>query len=389
MASRQQRKRTRASTWIIVMATATVVGFILWSLWAKLDQITRAAGRVIPTGRVQIVQSADGGVIRDLRVREGDVVKRGQLLVTLDRTALGASVGEGQARVAALKTAMVRIEAELFGRPLAFPPDVAIYSDFVANQRALYARRRQALASELQSLRSQASLVREELNLNQPLVDTGDVPRAEVIRMERQLSDLQGQIVNRQNQYQQDLQTEYAKTAEELVSAQQTLTQRGEGLGNTELRAPVDGIVDDIRITTVGGVLRAGDEVMKIVPTGRKLIVEARVSPSDIAFIRRGQQASVKFDAYDSARYGVGRGQVVFISADTTLDERAAGPQDAYYRVQLNVDTSAMRPGRPSEPIEIQPGMTATVEIKTGENTVFGYLTKPILKTTSEALRER
>lgn len=389
MASRHLRKKSRGSTWIIVLAAAAVIGFIAWSLWAELDQITRAPGQVIPSGRVQVVQSPDGGVIREIGVREGDVVRKGQLLVTLDRTTSGASVDESRARVAALKTAKARIEAELFGKPLVFPADVASYPEFIGNQRMLYARRRQALAAQLQSMRGQAVLARQELDLNLPLVATGDVARSEVIRMQRQVSDLQGQIANQQNLYQQELQAEYAKTTEELVTAEQLLTQRGEGLVNTELRAPANGIVKNVNLTTVGGVLGPGDDVLQIVPTGDELIVEARVSPKDIAFIRPGQAASVKFDAYDSARYGVGRGQVTFISPDTMADERGVGPRESYYRVHLKVDTKSMHAAAANEPIEIQPGMTTVVEIKTGENTVFGYLTKPILKTTSEALRER
>lgn len=379
----------RASTWIIVLAALAVGGFILWSLWAELDQIARARGTVIPTGRVQVIQSADGGVITRIRVREGDAVRKGQLLVSLDKVKLGASVDEARARVAALKSAMARIQAELFGRPLAFPEDVQAYPEFVANQRQLYAQRRASLGADIAALQSQGRLIREELNLNMPLVRSGDVARSEIIRMQRNAADVDGQVASRRARYLQDLQAEYAKTQEDLVTAEQLLTQRADALGNADLLSPADGVVKNVRVTTVGGVLRPGDEMLTIVPTGDALIVEAKVAPADIAFVRVGQTASVKFDAYDSSVYGVGTGRVTFISPDTLVEERPGAPADTYYRVHLAVDTAAMRARRAGETIAIQPGMTAIVEIKTGESTVFRYLTKPITKTTAEALGER
>lgn len=381
--------RSRASFWVIVFASAAVLGFVLWSVWAELDQITRARGQVIPTGRVQTVQAATEGVISRILVREGDRVEKGQLLVALDQVKAGAAVEEGRARVAALKATMTRIEAELFNRPLAFPADVQAYPELVSNQSMLFARRRQSLSADLAALGSQLSLARQELELNRPLVATGDIARAELLRLQRAVSDLSGQISSRRSRYLEELQAEYARTQEELTTAQQALTQRANDLGNAELRAPVAGLVNNLKVSTVGGVVRPGDEVMQIVPAGARLIVEARVSPAEIAFIKRGQSASVKFDAYDSGVYGAAEGEVIFVSPDTTVAPREGGGQDSFYRVQLAVDTSTMRPKNPGERIVIQPGMTATAEIKTGSTTVFRYLTKPILKTTSESMTER
>jgi adhesin transport system membrane fusion protein len=222
-----------------------------------------------------------------------------------------------------------------------------------------------------------------------PLVSSGDVARAEIIRMQRGIADIQGQIVNKRSKYQQDLQAEFAKVEEELVSAQQILAQRRDALAATELRSPANGIVKNVRFTTVGAVLRPGDEVMQIVPTGEKLIVEAQVAPRDIAFIKVGQKASVKFDTYDSAIYGSGIGEVSYVSPDTLVEQRPDGESVTYYRINLNVDIREMRPKQQGERIIIQPGMTVVAEIKTGENTVLRYLTKPILKTVSESFGER
>ncbi|HEV2568116.1 HlyD family type I secretion periplasmic adaptor subunit [Sphingomonas sp.] len=381
--------RSRTSIWVIALSTLAVLGFFLWSIWAELDQITRARGQVIPTGRVQTVQAATEGTVNAIMVKEGDRVAKGQLLVALDQVSAGAAVEEGRARVAALRASMARIEAELFNRPLSFPADVAAFPDVANNQRMLLARRRQALNADIAALSAQLTLARQELELNRPLVGSGDIARAELLRLQRSVSDLSGQIASRRSRYLQELQTEYTQTQEQLTTAEQGLTQRTDQLGNAELRAPVAGIVSNLKLSTVGAVLRPGDEVMQIIPAGARLIVEANLSPAEIAFIRPGQSASVKFDAYDASVYGGAEGKVIFVSPDTTTVPRADGGQDSFYRVQLAVDTRTMRPRDPGERIAIQPGMTATAEIKTGTTTVFRYLTKPILRTTSEAMGER
>ena len=379
--------KIRHSTVIIAMAAVALAALVLWSLWANIDQITRARGQVIPSGRTQVIQSQEGGTIAEILVREGDRVRRGQLLVRLDAVQLRAALEESEARAASLRTKMARIEAELFNRPLKFPAGVESHPQFVANQRQLYNRRREALRSSLASLESMVQLARQELAMNQPLLETGDVSRSEILRMQRGVADLQGQMSSRRNEYLQELQTEYAATEEELATVEQQLTQRQSALEGAELRSPVDGVVVNSKVTTVGGVIRPGDEVLQIVPSADRLIVEARLSPAEIAFIRVGQPASLKFDAYDSAIYGAGEGRVSYVSADTLSEQTPQGAQ-SYYIVHLNVDASMLRP-RPGERIALQPGMTATAEIVTGESTVFKYIMKPILKTTSESLGER
>lgn len=375
------------SNFIILVAAAAVLGFIGWSLWADLDQVTRAPGTVVPSARVQIIQSAEGGVIKQMLVREGDRVRRGQLLVTLDKVSQTAAVVESNAKVDDLRTQMVRIQAELFDRPLQFPSDIAD-REFIANQTALYRQRRQALQEELKNLRSMLRLTEEELKMNLPLVESGDVSRSEILRMQRTVADLQGQISNRRNEYMQELQTEYARIEGELATAEQAMTQRRQALDQTELYAPTDGVVVNVAYNTIGAVLKPGDEVLQIVPTDDTLLVEARVPPSDIAFVRKGQEAAVKFDAYDSSIYGSAIGEVTYVSADTLTEETADGPV-SYYAANLTVETRTMRTRHAGESINLQPGMTATAEIKTGESTVFEYLTKPILKTADEALEER
>lgn len=375
------------SSMVINMTAVAMVGLLIWAGWAEIDQVSRAMGQVIPAGRVQVIQSADGGVIGEILVREGDRVRRGQKLVVLDPVRIQAAVEESRAKVASYRTVKSRIEAELFNRPLAFTDDVQAFPEFVANQRQLYSRRRTAQAEDIGTLRNMQAIARRELEMNMPLLEFGDVSRSEIMRLQRSVADIEGQIANRQNKYLQDLQAEYSRTEEELVVAEQTLKQRQAALDAAIMFAPTDGVVKNVRFTTIGAVLRPGDEVLQIVPTGDKLIIEAKVSPVDIAYLRVGQNASVKFDAYDSSIYGSANGRVTYISPDTLTEQKPTGEQ-IFYRVNVVADARSLRP-RVGEKIEIQPGMTATVEIKTGKNTVLGYLLKPISKTFGESMGER
>lgn len=380
--------RFNLNQWAVISIALFIVTMVTWSTWAELEQVSRAPGQVIPSGRVQVIQSTDGGVIADILVREGERVRKGQRLVMLDQVKLKAAVAESQGKVASLMSSMARINAELFDRPLDFPPEVDAFPDFLANQTMLYQKRRRALRDQLSALQGMLQLMQQELDMNQPLLVTGDVSRADILRLQRGVSDLQAQIVNVRNKYLQDLQAEYTKTEEDLVAARESLAQRTDMLKDTEIRAPADGIVKNIRLTTIGGVLRPGDEVLSIVPTGDKLILEIKVSPGDIAFVRVGQTTSIKFDAYDSSIYGAANGSITYVSPDTLIEKSESG-ESVYYRVHASVATKNMKPGRVNELIEIQPGMTATAEIQTGKNTVFGYLTKPISKTFGDALKER
>lgn len=378
----------RPSSLIILGIISFFVLAVAWSFWAELDQVSRAPGQIIPTGRVQVIQSTDGGKIANILVREGEHVKKGQLLVQLDETKISAAVGEARGKVASLMSSMARINAELFDRPLSFPPEVNGFPDFKANQTELYSKRRQALQDQLSSLRGMLSLMQQELQMNLPLLKQGDVSRADVLRLQRGVNDIESQLVNVRNKYIQDLQAEYTKTEEDLVTAREVLAQRSDALADTRIIAPVDGIVKNVRLTTIGGVLRPSDEVVTIVPTGDKLILETKMQPSDIAYVRVGQPASVKFDAYDSSIYGSAVGRVIYVSPDTLAEQRPQG-EVLYYRVHIMADPSRLKPHLPGERIEIQPGMTATAEIQTGRNTVWHYLTKPINKTMSEAFTEK
>lgn len=376
-----------SSTSIIALTAVALASFLIWASFSEIDQVSRATGRVIPAGRVQVLQSNEGGVITAILVREGDQVRQGQTLVVLDKVKLQAAVEEGRAQVAALKASRSRIEAELFNRDLEFPREIRDFPHFIENQRQLFVKRREAHEQDIAALRMMLGLAQQELEMNKPLLEHGDVSRSEVIRLQRALADIEAQIANKENKYLQDLQAEYTKTEEELVTAEQTLTQRLASLRGTEIEAPTDGIVKNVRLTTIGGVLRPGDEVMQIVPTGDDLIIEAKVSPADIAYVQEGQDASVRFDAYDSSIFGTATGKVTYISPDTLTEQQGSGEQ-VYYRVHIRADTSSMHE-RPNKQIVIQPGMTTAAEIQTGRNTILNFLAKPLIKTISSSFGER
>lgn len=368
-------------------AAIVVMGSLVWAAYAPLDQITRGSGQVIASSHTQVIQAADGGVIQRLNVREGDKVKRGQLLATLDKVRVEAIVKESAARAAALRANIARLKAEVFGGSPVFGPELAAYPEFIANQKTLFIKRQAAINEEVSALNASLTLVNNELQMNLPLLKTGDVSRVDVLRLQRQVADLNGQITNRKNKYLQDSQAELSKAEEELAGVLQILAQRQEQLDNTRMVAPVDGVIKNVRLTTPGAVLKPGEELLSIVPTGDELIVETKIKPADIAYLKPGLEASVKFDAWDYSIHGSFKGHVSYISADTLSEETRQGEQ-TYYRVKVALPSQSLISHK-GNTIELQPGMTAQIEIKTGTQTVLQYLTKPITKTVSESMGER
>jgi len=373
-------------SWLLRGSALACVLAVAWAGWARIEQVTRASGQVIASGRNQVVQTPDGGVIEELLVHEGSVVKRGQLLFKLEATKAQAAWRESAARTAALRATAARLQAEVFGGEPRFANDPQ-FAEFERNQRVLFTRRQSAINEEVAALQQALDLVKTELQLNEPLVKSGDVSRADILRLQRQVADIQGQITNRRNKYLQDSQAELAKAQEDLSSAEQVLAQRKEQLDYTQAHAPTDGIVRNVRITTRGGVARPGEEILQIVPQDGDLLVEVKVKPADIGFVKPGLPATLKLDAWDYTIYGTLQGVVTYISADTLTEETRTN-EPPYYRVQIRInDQSLSRPQ--SKELAVQPGMTVTAEIRTGSSTVLRYITKPVTKTLSESLGER
>jgi adhesin transport system membrane fusion protein len=373
--------------WSIRVMVIGLLLLLLWSAVGKIDQVTRAQAQIIAAERTQLVQSSDGGVLTQLHVKEGDVVKAGQLLATLQKERAAAAVSDSSAKVAALNITLARLHAEVYGKPLVFDKQLLIYADYIRNQTDLYNKRQTAFNDDIRALQEILGLGEDELRINRQLEASGDVSRAEILRLQRSVADIKAQLAGKRNKYFQDAQAEMTKAQEELSTQTEQLRDRSQVLEHTELVAPVDAVVNNIKVSTVGGVVRAGDTVMELLPTGDNLIAEAKIPPADIAFVAIGQTASVKLDAYDSSIFGALTGTVSYISPDVLTEETRQGPF-IYYRVRIRI-TGAEFKGDKAHEIQLRPGLTASVEIKALERTVLSYLTKPISKTFSQSMGER
>jgi len=374
----------RRSIYIII---AGVAALLAWASVAEIDQVTRAPAQIIAADRTQVIQSPESGVVTQIHVKEGEQVKTGQLLVTLEKERAQAAVADSRAKVAALRITVARLQAEVYGKPLRFDPELQQYPEYIRNQTDLYNKRQTAYKEDIQSLENILSLAKSELDINSRLVVTGDVSRSEILRLQRSVADIEAQIANKRNKYFQDAQAEMTKAQEDLNTQTEQLRDRSQLLEHTELVAPTNGMVNNIRMTTLGAVVRPGDVVLEISPTGGDLIAEAKVSPADIAFIAVGQSASVNLDAYDSAIFGSMRGQVSYISPDVLTEDTRQGPQ-SYYRVRILIKENEFKGSKASQ-IHLRPGLSASVDIKAMDRTVLSYLTKPITKTLSQSMGER
>lgn len=374
--------------WVVLgTLLLVIVPFLVWASYARLDRISHATGQVIATAKTQEIQAAIDGVVEKIYVQEGTHVRKGDKLITLERSQAEAAYKDSKAKVAALKATLVRLRAEVYDKPLTFPDELKDFPDFVQNQKALFQRRQRALNDDLSTLHESLKLAKEELDMNLPLLKSGDISAAEVIRLKRQIADIEGRIASTHNKYFQDSQTEMTKAEEELSTKLQELADRSVTLERTVITSPMDAIVKNIILTTQGARVHPGDVILELVPVGDELIIEAKMNPSDVSFVKSGQLAAVKLDAYDYSIYGIFHGKVKHISPDTLLDKTAQG-EKYYFRVliYLNQENITSKDGKV---INITPGMTAQVDIVTGDRTVLSYLTKPVTKTFSEALHER
>ena len=371
--------------WILVAGLAAV---ITWASVYRIDQVTRGVGTVIASSRIQVIQAVDGGVLKSLKVREGDEVKQGEVLAILDQTRFAAQVMELDSRLAALHGQAARLRAEVTGAAkINFPASVKNFPELIAVQRALFAQKRQGLEEELRTLGVAVKLAREDAHLVAELAKTGDVSRSEVIKAERALNDAEAQLINRKNKYYQEARVELAKTEDDIGQNEQIRTPRAQQLSDTVLKAPVSGIVKNVRITTQGGVLRAGEELLQIVPLDDVLIVETKIRPSDIALLKPELKATIRFDPFDYTVYGSVSGKVSYVSADTIKEEGKNG-ELTYYRVHVSTTAKPVKTST-GRTLDILPGMTAQVDIRTGDRTVLEYLLKPLRKTLTESFGER
>lgn len=377
---------SRGASRIIYLVAGALVVFLLWASFAWVDEIVRADGEVVSSSRSQIVQNLEGGILAELHVHQGDEVKAGQILARLQDTKFRAAADDLQDRIDALEIKQYRLEAELEGAfDFDVPQELADRSPGIyTSERALFNARQTDFTSRRESAREILDQLKDEHANMQRLYKKEIVALIEVNRAQKAVSDAQAKYNEIGTQSELELAEDYSKTLRELTSYRQELRLARDQLERTVITSPMAGIVNSLSVTTIGGVIRPGEEILEIIPLGEEMFVEARVKPENIASVQPGQDATIKLSAYDYTIYGSLRGKVDFVSADTFEDER--NPRaEPYYRVTVKVDRSQFTERQ--QEIEIRPGMRATAELQTGTKTILQYMLKPLYKS-REALRE-
>lgn len=373
------------ASWVVWTSVACLLVFVLWASVFELDEVTTGNGKVVPSSREQVVQSLEGGIVAQLHVREGDVVEAGQVLARLDPTRAEATVQESASRMRAALATAARLEAEVGGAAPAFPEEVRADPELVRAETALYHSRRESLRESTAGLSRALALVNQEVRLTEPLVARGAASDVELLRLRRQASELQNKITDLRTQYAVSAREELARANAQVLEQQSVTRGRADALARSTIVSPVRGVVKNVEVTTVGGVVPPNGKLMEIVPLDDQLVIETRVSPRDVAFLHPGQRALVKITAYDYHIYGGLEGEVTMISPDTIQDEVKADV--FYYRVFIRTEKDHLT-NAVGRTFAIFPGMVATADIQTGSKTVMSYLVKP-LNRAGEALRER
>jgi adhesin transport system membrane fusion protein len=394
----------RTARMLLVTIAAMIACGLVWANFAVLDEVKRGDGRVIPSRQMQVVQTLEGGIVRDILVEEGAIVRKDQPLMRIDDTNFAAQFGEVRERRAAMAARVARLTAEAEGlkQPVFSSELRALAPRAVAAEMSVFDARAKKVQQDIDVLQQSRSRLSEnikfldrELELTRKLYAQRIVPEIEMIRLERQASETRGQLAevvsrleNVRASFLSTVEEDLAKSRGELAVLEESIKGARDRLQRTELRAPVYGIVNKVHVTTVGAVVQPASSVMDIVPLEDTLLVEGRIRPQDIAFIRPGQDAVVKITAYDPTVYGSLGGKVERISADTISEKNDKGESaETFYRVIVRTEKNAL--GTAENPLPIIPGMVATVEVLTGAKSVLDYLVKPARLLRDEALRER
>lgn len=376
----------RAETHAVRLIAVACALFFIWAFVFPLTEVSSGSGTVVPSSREQVIQSLDGGILASLSVHEGDVVEEGELLARLDPTRSASNVEEAEAKYYAAIATAARLRAEIAGdEAVAFPPELDGHDDLKTNETALFVSRRDGMREALAGLTNELALVRQELAITRGLQSSGASSRVELIGLEREAAKTEMDIASLKAD-------RLVKAGEELQNANaeaevqsSVVRGRSDQLQRLTFRAPMRGVVKDIAVTTIGGVVPPNGDLMTIVPIDDQLLIEAKIAPRDIAFIHPGQEALVKISAYDYSIFGGMKGEVTTISPNTVRDD--VKPEIVYYRVYIRTDSDHLT-NKAGTVFPIVPGMIATVDIRTGEKTVWQYLVKPFNRA-REALRER
>jgi len=413
----------RLTIWCLV---GFVLFVVLWANFAIVDEVTRGEGKAIPSSRLQKIQNLEGGIVAELFAREGQIVEVGDPLLRLDDTRFASNVGETEADRLALTARVERLTAEVEGRDLMMSDSVMRDAPNLANsERALFESRRDQLRDEIGGLeeqlaqrrqegremsskqeqfRSSLSLLRKEIEMSEPLVASGAISPVEVLRLKRAevesrgqldattlalprahaaIKEIESKISETRGRFRSEALTQLNEARTELSKLESTGKALEDRVRRTLITSPVRGVVKQMLVSTIGGVIQPGSDMVEIVPLDDSLLIEAKVRPQDIAFLHPGQEAMVKFSAYDFTVYGGLKAELEHISADSITDEEG----NSFYLIHLRTDKSHL--GTDEKPLLIIPGMVATVDIITGHKSVLSYLLKPIIRARAEALRER
>ena len=365
---------------------------LLWAANCNIEEVTTGSAQIVPSSREQVLQSLEGGILQQLLVHEGDTVEKGQVVARIDPTRAKASFRESANRLLALKAQAARLAAEATGTELVFPPEVQKSPELVQRETGAYQLRKRALDESVAGYVRTRDLIEKELVMAKKLAAESLRSNTGVLKLERQANDAELQIIDRQNRYRKEANDELSKVDVEMASLQETALGRQDTLERTELRSSVHGVVNTIRINTIGGVIQPGAEIMEITPLDDQLLVETKIKPSDVAFLAPGQEAVVKISAYDYSIYGGLKGHVQSISPGALKNEEAKMPKrqgadETYYRVMVLTESNTLTKAG-SRQLRVIPGMTATVDIRTGEKSLLQYLLRPLLRV-QEAFREK
>lgn len=421
------RMKPTESSHFMLLAVASLVGaFVIWSSTSEIEEITRGGGQVVPTQEIQVVQSLEGGILSELLVREGDKVEKGEILLKVNDIAFASEERGTEALAFSLKAKKARLEAEAQGNEFEVPEEIAQkFPDIARNEQALYRSRQQELdnaksildnnissaraglaevRAKISRLSESRNLLNQELTLTKEMVAKRAVPKLEEIRLTRELSNISGQIreaseqkagleadlraaererEDREDKFKSQVLGELNEVESKVSQLDENLTAIGDRVSRTEVRSPVDGIVNKIMLKTIGGVIEPAMQLVEVVPLDDDLKIVAKVSPQEIAFLLPGQDVNIKISAYDSQRYGSLKGKVVRIASNSTSDREG----NVFFEIEVEANKNYL--GTEENPLPITPGMVAETEIITGKRTIFSYLMKPVLRTRDKALTER
>ncbi len=388
-------RQDRWEGWLTIsfVSVGLVFATLAWAACFNIEEVTTGSAKIIPSSREQVLQSLEGGILEALLVHEGDTVEKGQILVRIDPTRAEASFRESANRLLALKAQAARLSAEASGKTPVFSDEIRAQPELLLREMDAYQLRKKALDESVAGYERTRQLIQKELSMAKALAARSLLSKTEVLKLERQANDTQSQIIERRNRYRSEANDELSKVEVEMTSLQETAQGRQDTLARTELRSPVRGIVNNIRINTIGGVIQPGAEIMEVTPLDDQLLVETKIKPSDVAFLAPGQQAVVKLSAYDYSIYGGLSGIVQNISPGALKDEdaksprKATGGEETYYRVMVLTESNTLTK-QGSRELRVIPGMTATVDIRTGEKSLLQYLLRPLLRV-QEAFREK